>query len=419
MTADPPSSGTLSAATPSQELPPTFDPREGRVLILGGGYAGVATARCLLRRGYPASKIHLVDKEPATTFRTELYKVGEAAGGPEVVPPWTFPFDRVALTSAGVRFHQGEVLRVDLAAREVETPSEKAPYDLLVLSLGCIPAYYGIPGCQENSEEVYTVAGARHLAQRLSKLLTAPPDPSDARAVIPPVSVLIAGGGATGVELGAHIATAPWGSLLGASTRPVKVTVLSGPAPFLAGLPERLVERARREVARAGVEVVDGGQVISVSPGKVTFKDLPPREPDLFVWCGGLRAPDLIASLPVALGPARRARVTPFLEVEGHPGVFALGDCAAMLDPYDGSPVPSTAQAALEQAPVAARNILARIRGTKFQIFHYEPRGVAIAVGRGKAVAAVGKRVVGGRLAGTIKSLVAKEYHAEVRGVLA
>ncbi len=411
------SPGVAAPARPAGPEPrPAFEAGEGRVLILGGGYAGVSTARALVARGYPAEKVVLLDREPSTTFRTELYRVAEALRASEAPSPWTFPFSRTALVSSGVRVVQGEALALITDERYVRTTAGDLPYDVLVLALGCVPAYYGIPGCKEHSEEVYTVPGALHLAQRLRALLTSTGGKGASPA--PPLRVLVAGGGATGVELGAHVATSDWSDVLGHPVRPVKVTVLTGPAPFLAGLPERLVVRARKEVIRAGVEIVDGGQVTSVAPGRVEFKDLPPRSTDVFVWCGGLQAPDLVAGLPFPQGPARRTMVTPFLEVEGQPGVFALGDCAAMVDPYDGTPVPSTAQAALEQGPVAARNILARIKGTRFEVFHYEPRGVAIATGAGRAVAAVGHRVVGGRLAGIIKGLAEREYHAEVRGVV-
>lgn len=396
-------------ATPP-EPSESFDPREGRVLILGGGYAGVGTARELLRRGYPGAKVALIDQEPTTTFRTELYKVSEALLPPPGASRWTFSFDRTGLTGQGVTIHQGGVKAIDLAGRTVQTEKDELPFDVLVLALGCVPAYYNIPGCQQNSFEVYTVPGALALAERLKVALPASAGTSD-------LGILIAGGGATGVELGCHLATTDWATLLGAPSRKAKVTVLTGPTPFLAGMPDGLVARARKEVEKAGVEIVQGGQVVSVRPGHVEFKDLTPRDTDVFVWCGGLRAPDIMASLPIPFGPGKRASVTPFLEVQGHPGVFALGDVSALLDPLTGSPVPSTAQAALEQAPVAAQNILGRIQDRKMRIFSYRPKGVAVSVGRGKAVAAVGNRILGGRIAGAIKGYVDKEYHIAVRGI--
>jgi NADH:ubiquinone reductase (H+-translocating) len=401
MSANPPP----AAPSPTTGMP--FDPGEGRVVILGGGYAGVATARDLLRRKHPGEKITLVDREPTTTFRTELYKVGESLSGGQ---PWVFPFDRTGLARSGVRFVQGDVGGVDLTSRQVKVGATSLPFDALVVALGCVPAYYGIPGCEANSFEIYTVRGAQALARKLAEALPAAVASGE-------LKVLIAGGGATGVELGAYLATANWPEVLKTSVRPLKVTVLTGPAPFLAGLPDALIARARKEITKAGVEIVQGGQVVSVGPGHVEFKDLPARDTDLFVWCGGLRAPDAVASMTAPLGPGKRLKVTPFLEVEGHPGVFALGDSSALLDPVDGTPVPSTAQAALEEAPVAAQNILARLHGRKFQVFHYEPRGVAVAVGQGRAVAAIGHRVVGGRLAGAIKGFIDREYHAEVRGI--
>lgn len=379
------------------------------VLILGGGYGGLSVARTLARSDHADLEVTVVDTEDATTFRTELYDVARLARADGDPRSFMVPFSQMALSRRGVNQVRGRAEGIDLDLRTVTIDGRRLPYDALVLAVGNVPAYYGISGCEENSEQVYTVEGMQRLASRLALLLRR-------GRGHPPPQVVIAGGGATGVELAADLASTDWEATLGPGTLSPTLTILTGPAPFLAGLPAPLIARARRDIESLGVVIKEGARVVSVAPGRITTQDPAPVLCDLFVWAGGLQAPAWVKGLPVPLGPGGRPRVSPYLEIYGRPGVFAVGDVATVTDPLHGDLVPSTAQAALEEGPVAAANLLARLYGGRFQIFRFESTNVAVAVGRGRAVATIGKRTVGGRAAGVIKEYVDREYHARVRG---
>jgi NADH dehydrogenase len=392
------------------DVPPAPGPK--RVVVIGGGYAGFTAALELANARREGLRVTLIDREPGTLFRTELYDIARMADVDRSPAEWRVPFPETSLPRAGVLVLEAEVERLDLSRPSLVVRGEELRYDALVLAPGGVPEYYGIPGLRENSEQIYTYDGARALAARLRTLLA----PGSACAATEPgPEIVVAGGGTTGVELATDLASADWEKTLGPGARRPRIVLLAGHGPFLSGLPEKLVARVRAELSALGIELVEGARVAAVEPGSARLDNGTTRRFDVLVWCGGLSAPPIVRNLPEPHGPGGRLRVTSFLEVYGRPGVFCIGDSAAILDPVDGSPVPSTAQAALEEAPVAARNALARMYGGRFEIFRYRPRGVAVSIGGGRAVAARGDTVVDGRAAGILDRLVEREYHAHVK----
>jgi NADH dehydrogenase len=180
--------------------------------------------------------------------------------------------------------------------------------------------------------------------------------------------------------------------------------------PFLAGLPPGLVRHAEKLLAKAGVEIDRGTNVVEVRPNRLSLQDGREIPFDLCVWATGIQAPGVVRSLPAEHGKGGRLRVTPTLELPGHPGVFAIGDCAEIEDPATQMLVPQTAQAALAEAPVAAYNLVARWAGRPARPFVYRERSVIVAVGAGRGAGSLRRVSIWGSPAGLLKSLVQKEY---------
>ncbi len=373
--------------------------------MLGAGYAGLTIAQEVAHRSRGRIPITLVDRNPVHVLRTELYDVGRLAESGERADPFVVPlatvFDRTP-----VRIRQGDVQSIDLAQRQVRVDGEALEFRSLAIGLGNVAAYYGVPGAAELTHQVYRLSGAKRLAADLVAVERASAHlPGERRP-----RVVVVGGGSTGTELAAEIATTEWTGVAGPGARPPAVFQVTGALPFLAGFAPSVIDRARAVLARVGVTIVPGVNVARVEPRSVQLEDGTVLVADIAVWCAGLEAPPVVRSLPVAHGRAGRIAVDAHLEVADHPGVFAVGDVAERKDPVTGTPVPATAQAALAEARVAARNIVARWFERPLVPFRYSERGTVVALGVGQAAGAVRRVPIWGSPAALLKRIVQRDY---------
>jgi NADH dehydrogenase len=379
---------------------------EGPVVILGAGYAGLTVAREVARRSRGALPVILVDRNPVHVLRTQLYEVGKIASAAGDARPWTIPLEKM-LDRTGVSLRQGAVAAIDLAGHGVHLESgDTVAFGFLVIALGSVAAYYGVPGAAEHTFSVYRLSGAQRLAATVR-------DTERASAQLPgerrPRFVII-GGGSTGTELAAELATTNWEEVAGPGARPPDVLLVTGALPFLAGLPPPLIVHARELLRRAGVSLVHGLNVTHVDVGTVALEDGSVLACDAAVWCAGLEAPPVAKALAVAHGKGGRIAVEPTLALPGHPRVFALGDVAEIRDPGTGMLVPATAQAALAEARTAGRNIVAAFEGRPLEPFQYRERGVVVALGLGRAAGMLGRATIWGSPAALLKRVVEREY---------
>ena len=384
----------------------------GPVVVLGGGYAGLTVAHEVHRRSRGEIPVVLIDRAPVHVLRTELYEVSELAAAGNDPDHWAIPLQRI-FERTNVTCRTADVLGIDLAARSVQlSGGESQSFGTLVIGLGSVASYYHVPGAETFTHSVYGLAAARKLARALREVArTSASLPGERRP-----RVVVVGGGSTGTELAAEVATADWGALLGAPVRPFDVILVTGTLPFLAGLPERLVRHARDLLRKAGVSVIHGINVREVAADRLFLEDGTVLTAEIIVWCAGLEAPPIVRGLPVAHGRAGRIAVAPTLEVPGHPGVFAVGDVIELTDPASGVLVPGTAQAALAEARWAARNIVAARAGRPLLPFRYRERSSVVAVGRGRGAAALRHGSLWGTPAGLLKRLVEWEYARSIEG---
>ncbi len=381
----------------------------GPVVVLGAGYAGLATAQAVARRSRGKLPVVLVDRHPVHVLRTELYEIGRLARAAGDPGPWTVPLAR-ALERSSVEFRTGEVRGIDLATRTLELDTGGLPFGQLVIGLGSVAAYYGVPGAAENTHQVYRLSGAQRLAQAIR-------DVEQRSGSMPPERrprFVIVGGGSTATELAAEIAATDWTTIAGPGARAPEVVMVTGALPFLAGLPRPVVVRARGALRRRGVSLIEGLNATRVDPGRLSIADGSTLAFDLAIWCAGLEAPPVVRSLPVPHGRAGRIRVAPTLELPDHPGVFAVGDVIEVPDPTTGAPVPGTAAAALAGGEIAAENVVARWAGRPLVPFRYRERGTLVALGSGSAAGSVRHVTVWGSPASLLKRLVERDYSLSV-----
>jgi NADH:ubiquinone reductase (H+-translocating) len=385
----------MAAASPESAAP---------VVILGAGYAGVMVAQEVARRSKGKLPVILVDRHPSHVLRTELYEVGRLAAEEEEAS-FSIPIEKV-LARTSVSWRTDSVREIDLAARVITLESGHLPYRYLAIGLGNVAAYYGVPGAEAYTHQVYRLPKAIELAKAIRELERGSSQlPAQRRP-----RIVVVGGGSTGTELAAEIATTDWAKLSDPNARPPEVVLLGGAIPFLAGFSTDLIAHARALLRRTGVLLFEGVNVAKVEPNKVYLEDGSLIVADLIIWCAGLQAPPVVKALPVPHGRGGRIAVSETLEIPGYAGAYAVGDSIEYKDPDTGMFVPGTAQAAIAEARVAGRNIVHDWKGEPKESFHYHERGSVVAVGRRRGAGNLGPISIWGSPAALVKHLVQREY---------
>jgi len=362
-----------------------------RVVILGGGFGGLYVALELektLARD-PNVNVTIVNRDNFFLFTPMLHEV--AASDLDL----TNIVNPVRKLLRRVNFFAGDVERIDLEKKTVQVSHgfhhhhHEMPYDHLVIALGSITNFYGLPGLSERALTMKSLGDAIHLRNRLiAHLEQADPECSAAMRE-PLMTFVVAGGGFAGVETIAGIndfvrhALRFYPNLKKSDLR--MVLVHPGPV-ILPELSEKLGAYAQKKLAQRGVDIRVNVKVTGVSDDGVALSDGSFLRSKMLIWTAGTSSNPLLASLPCPLERGRLC-VDSTLVVPGWPNVWALGDCALVPDPRSGKYFPSTAQHALRQARLVAKNITATVRGGTKKKFSFATIGQLAAIGRRSGVA--------------------------------
>jgi NADH dehydrogenase len=353
------------------------------VVIVGGGFAGVAVARGLAGK---AVRVTIIDRHNFHTFLPLLYQVATAGLEPADV---AYPIRTIFGNAPNIHFRHGRVADVD-AARQVVTLTDgtEIPYDHVVVATGATANYFDIPGAARYALPLYSLADARHLRNRLLLAL----ETADQRAEIEPTALtfVVVGGGPTGVETAGALAelisiTIRRDGLRLDPTR-VKVILVDLAPRLLTAFSERAGAYAQRELESMGVEVRYGRSVVEVEEHALRFADGERLETAAVIWAAGVTASGtLVHDLQVSPGPGGRARVGADLRVMDLEGVWSVGDAAAV--PSGERICPQLAPVAIQSGRHCARQILNVLEGRETEPFRYRDKGIMATIGRRAAVA--------------------------------
>ncbi len=355
-----------------------------RVLILGGGFAGVGAAQKLKDAD---AEVVLVDRHDYHTFQPLLYQL--ATGLLETTAVGHSLRDLVARQD-NTTVHQATVIAVDLDAREVRF-EELAPitYDYLVFGLGAEVNFFGTEGAAGHAFPMYTLPHAVRLKDHLiERWEAADRDPSLIEDGA--LNVVVVGGGPTGVEtagalaeLYRHAFAKDYPSITPEQARVILVE--AGPELFAMFKP-KLREYAAKALVDRTVEVKTDALVASVTPTRVRLKSGEQLKAHTLVWGAGLQGNQLVQSLGIELERGNRIPVGPDLTISGHPEVYVLGDVAAITDAKTEQVLPQLGSVALQSGEHAGETIARRIAGKKAKPFEYKDKGTMAMIGRGAAV---------------------------------
>ena len=367
-----------------------------RVVVVGLGFAGLATVSTLARAGLAVT---LVDRDVYSTFQPLLYQVATAGLRPSDV---AYPLRGFA-HKYGARFRHGEMSGLDPAARQITlSDGTRLPYDYLVLATGVSAAYYGVTGAAEHSFALYTrrdaVALCEQLLAGLERLSVGEHT----------AGVTVVGGGATGVELAGTLAELL--SIAVPSSYPdidparVHISLIEQAPELLGPYHPSLREYAHRQLTSRGVDVRLGTAITEITGDRVLLADGQDLPSNLTVWAAGVSAPPSAGSWNLPQGKGGRIETGPDLRVTGHDRIFAVGDIALI----EGQPLPQLAQPALQTGRHAARQIRRLEAGQPTVPFSYHDKGTMATIGRRSAVVQLPHNI---RIRGTLAWLAWLALH--------
>ena len=333
--------------------------------------------------------VTVVDRNNYHTFFPLLYQVAAA----ELVPTdIAYPVRSILRGARNVSVRMADIVRVDLGARRVHTSEGTLEYDALVLALGSVPAFYGVPGAEEHAFPLRWMEDAvplRHQVLRRFELADAAADAERRRRQL---TFAVVGGGPTGVEFSGALAELVYGPLLedypGIGADEVSIVLIEGSETLLGGMPPKLGRYAHRRLGRRHVQVRLGARVEEVAPGSLVLAGGEVFPTETVVWTAGIQADPAVRAWGFPVGPGGRVLVTDALNLEEHPEVYVVGDLAHVEDPR-GDPLPQVAQVAIQQGRRAADNIRRSLEGRELRAFAYRDPGVLAVIGRNAAAAHV------------------------------
>jgi len=362
------------------------------VVILGGGFAGVAAARELANTH---TLVTVVDQHPYSTFQPLLYQVATGGLNPGDV---IYPLRSMTARARNEKLVRGRVVGLDTVAKKLTLDDDRVlDYDYLILANGATTNYFGVPGAREHSFPLYSRGEALKLRDSvfggLEKAVAQDPHPDFLRLVV-------VGGGATGVEMAgalAELRVAEGTAFPELKNTETSVVLIEQGPDLLTAFVPKLRRYAREQLLRRGVEVRTDTAVKEVRADGVVIGDGTFLPANVVIWAAGVAIDSTIADWGLPRGRGGRVLVDANLEVEGLPGVYGTGDVSIAKDP--SAQMPQLAQPAIQTGKHAAIQIRRELIGQPKLPFHYKDKGTMATIGRRAAVADIAH---GPRLTGTL-----------------
>ncbi len=365
-------------------MPENAQARRPRVVVLGGGFAGIGSTRALKDADVDVT---LVDRHDYHTFQPLLYQL--ATGLLETTAVGHSLRDLVK-DQDNATIHKAPITEIDLEAKVVRFEG-LAPitYEYLVLALGAEVNFFGTEGAAEHAFPMYTLPDAVRLKNHVLERWEAA-DKDDDLVEDGALTAVVVGGGPTGVETAGALAELYRTNFVddypNLPQEKARVVLVEAGDEIFAMFKPNLREYARDALEERTVEVMTGARVQSVSSTRVTLASGEVIPAHTLVWGAGLQGNALVQSLGIELERGSRIGVGPDLELPGYPGVYAVGDVAAITDSKTQQVLPQLGSVGLQSGEHAGETIARRVAGKPAKPFAYRDKGTMAAIGRHAAV---------------------------------
>lgn len=390
------------------------------IVILGSGFGGL---RCALKLSSQFKKSHndewaiiLIDKNTYHTYTPALYeaasayrwkgvedmqKFEEVLGGAVCLPSAEIVGDR------NITFTQGEVTDIDFWSNEVKLKNgDSIPYEYLVFALGSETVYFGIQGAEKCCYSLKTLQDAFRIRRRIEDIF------ANAKKG-EPIRIVIVGGGATGVEVIAEIATYTRHLVhdYKFDRKDIKISIFEAQSTILAPFLKPQRDAVVRRLKKLGVDIFTDTRIEKVLPECVLFEEGEKCDADLILWGGGVRGPSVFSKIKgLELDGRGKIAVDGFLQAKSLRKVFAIGDNAIFIDEETTNPAPATAFIAEQQADVVAANISRAMTGQPLSKYKVSIPGYVISCGGKYAVARIFGVTFSGFFGWAVKKLIDLRY---------
>jgi NADH dehydrogenase len=366
-----------------------------RVVILGGGFGGLYTAKALRKA---AVEVTLVDKRNFHLFQPLLYQVATGSLSPGEIAS---PLRSVLSRQQNTRVLLGEAVDLDPQRRTLILADGEIPYDTLVVATGARDAWFGHDEWAQHAAPLKTIEEAVRIRHRILYAFEAAEREHDPEKRRQWLTFIVVGAGATGVELAGALGEIANDTLKhdfrSIDPKQARILLLDGASRVLPPYPEELSRKAEASLIRVGVRPYTGVRVVGIDDSGVNVEHGDGRTEHLaartVIWAAGVRASAfgevLARRAGATLERAGRVVVGPDLSLPGYPEIFVIGDLAHYTD-SQGRPLPGVAQVAMQQGSFVARLIGQRAGGARNKPFRYRDRGDLAVIGRAAAVARIG-----------------------------
>lgn len=356
-----------------------------RVVIIGGGFAGINVAKRLKNNQI---ELLLLDKKNHHLFQPLLYQVASAALSPADI---AFPLREILKHHKNATVLMGDVTKIDKVQKKVFLSDKEFSYDYLVIATGASHSYFGHNEWASFAPGLKTLTDALGIREKILLSFEKAERLNDPKEAEKYLNFVVIGGGPTGVEMAGAIAEIAHGTLLKNFRRiepeKAKVFLIEAAPRILPPYPPSLSVKAQKDLEKMGVTVLINTKVTEISKeGVKTEQGF--IQAENIIWAAGNQASSLLKELNVPLDRQGRVIVENDLTVPNHPEIFVIGDAACLLD-KKGAPLPAVATTAIQEGAYVGKILNQQIPKDKRKPFKYFDKGMLATIGRAKAVASV------------------------------
>ncbi len=359
------------------------------VVIIGAGFGGLEVAKSLKSANV---SVTIIDRLNHHLFQPLLYQIATAALAPSDI---AVPVRKILKKQKNARFMMATATNIDTEKRIV-TLGDGAllSYDWLVVAPGTRHSYFGKDSWEKYAPGLKTIRDALLIREHILTSFEKAEKEKDPKKVTKLLTFVIVGGGPTGVEMAGAVAEIALKSIVSSykaiDTRKARIILIEGARHILPVYPESLTNKAEQELKSLGVEVFTDTKVTNIREDGVETDTHGFIETECVIWAAGNQASPLLKTLCCDLDRQGRALVHKDLSIPGHPEVFVIGDAACAYD-IDGKPLPGLAPVAKQEGAYVGSIIKKNTPFLERSPFSYFDKGSMATIGRGRAVAVMGK----------------------------